>query len=81
MDMLSVSNLVNYFGKVIDIESITVSPVLLQKGSTRLALYGLGSIRDERLNRSFKRGKVSFLRPPKEQDGDWFNLLVLHQNR
>lgn len=31
---------------------ITVSPVLLQKGTTRLALYGLGYIRDVRLYRA-----------------------------
>ncbi len=49
-------------------------------GSTRLALYGLGSIRDERLARMFRYNKVKFLRP-KEDQGKWFNLLVLHQNR
>lgn len=30
---------------------LTVAPVLLQKGTTRLALYGLGYIRDVRLYR------------------------------
>ena len=80
MDILSVSGLINYFGKSPDVESIKVSPILLQKGSTRLALYGLGSVRDERLHRSFKRGKVLFVRPPTDE-GDWFNVLVLHQNR
>ena len=32
MDILDVANLINYFGKVVDVEDITVSPVLLQKG-------------------------------------------------
>ena len=32
MDVLDVANLINYFGKVVDVEDITVSPVLLQKG-------------------------------------------------
>ena len=32
MDLLSVTNLVNYFGKATDVENITVSPLLLQKG-------------------------------------------------
>lgn len=53
---------------------------LLQKGNTKLALYGLGSCRDERLHRMFRRGKVKFLRPSEEGD-QWFNVLVLHQNR
>ena len=52
----------------------------LQKGTTRLALYGLGSCRDERLHRMFRKGRVKFLRPS-EEEGDWFNVLVLHQNR
>lgn len=33
---------------------IRVSPVLIRKGSTRLALYGLGNLRDERLCRLFQ---------------------------
>ena len=80
VDFLSVTNLVNYFGKAGDIENIEVSPLLLQKGSAQLALFGLGSCRDERLHRLFRKGKVKFLRP-KEEEGEWFNVLVLHQNR
>ena len=52
----------------------------LQKRATRLALYGLGSCRDERLYRMFRKGRVKFLRPS-EKEGDWFNVLMLHQNR
>lgn len=33
---------------------IRIAPVLIQKGSTKLALYGLGSLRDERLGRLFQ---------------------------
>ena len=57
-----------------------VDDSLLQKGNAKLALYGLGSCRDERLHRMFRRGKVKFLRPSEEGD-QWFNVLVLHQNR
>ena len=90
MDILSVANLINYFGKSANVESIEVSPLLLQKGTTRLALYGLGSCRDERLHRMMRRKNVTFLRPEGEGGGegegeegaaDWFSLLVLHQNR
>ena len=49
-------------------------------GSTKLALYGLGSVRDQRLNQTFRRGNVKFLQPQESGD-DWFNLFVLHQNR
>ena len=33
---------------------LRLSPVLLRKGSTNLALYGLGNLRDERLCRLFQ---------------------------
>ena len=80
LDLLSAAGLVNYFGKYTSLEHIDMSPVLLRKGTTSLALYGLGSIRDERLHRMFVRKAVSMLRPREGQE-DWFNLLVLHQNR
>ena len=89
MDVLSVANLVNYFGKTPNVEAIEVSPLLLQKGTSRLALYGLGSCRDERLHRMMRRKRVTFLRPDEREeegggeaaDDSWFSLLVLHQNR
>lgn len=68
-------------------------PAMLQKGSTQIALYGLGSMRDERLNRMWRSGKVKFFRyqnnneqqddDEEEEDGgdDIFNMFVLHQNR
>ena len=89
VDLLSVSNLVNYFGRQDDVESIKISPVLLQKGETNVALYGMGSMRDERLNRMWQGKKVKFLRPELDGGGGdddddenrWFNIFTLHQNR
>ncbi|KAJ1749563.1 meiotic recombination [Coemansia sp. RSA 1821] len=80
MDMLGVSRLVNYFGRQTDVENIRVSPVLLRKGKTHLALYGLGNVRDERLHRTIA-GKHMTMCQPAENSKDWFNLMVLHQNR
>ncbi|EGC34567.1 hypothetical protein DICPUDRAFT_34779, partial [Dictyostelium purpureum] len=80
LDLLSVSNLVNYFGKTEDIDDITVYPLLLGKGETKIAIYGLGNIRDERLYRTFQKQSVKLMRPLENKD-DWFNILVLHQNR
>lgn len=34
--------------------SLVIEPVLLKKGTTKLALYGLGNVRDERLARAFQ---------------------------
>lgn len=79
MDLLSVAGLVNHFGKVKNNDDITLSPLLFQKGSTKLSLYGLANVRDERLFKLFRDGKVKFLRPNLAVD-DWFNLICVHQN-
>lgn len=89
VDILATGNLVNYFGKFnitgAGAGKIRISPVLLQKGNTKLALYGLGNIRDERLCRLFSTpNSVEWLRPAAAEGirvDDWFNVFVLHQNR
>ncbi|XP_040113745.1 double-strand break repair protein MRE11 isoform X1 [Oryx dammah] len=80
LDILSCAGFINHFGRSLSVEKIDISPVLLQKGSTKIALYGLGSIPDERLYRMFVNKKVTMLRP-KEDENSWFNLFVIHQNR
>uniref|UniRef100_A0A8C5K759 Double-strand break repair protein n=1 Tax=Jaculus jaculus TaxID=51337 RepID=A0A8C5K759_JACJA len=80
LDILSCAGFVNHFGRSMSVEKIDISPILLQKGSTKIALYGLGSIPDERLYRMFVNKKVTMLRP-KEDENSWFNLFVIHQNR
>lgn len=89
LDLLAVSNLVNYFGRQDEVDKVEVSPVLLKKGTTKVAIYGMGSMRDERLNRMWQGKKVRFLEPdePEVEDEDnedempWFNIFALHQNR
>jgi double-strand break repair protein MRE11 len=78
LDLLSVTSLVNYFGRQNAVDKVEVSPILLQKGDTHVALYGMGSLRDERLNRMWQSKKVRFQRPG---EGDWFSIFALHQNR
>ncbi|CAJ0597981.1 unnamed protein product [Cylicocyclus nassatus] len=80
LDVLHEAGLVNLFGKFADIDQFDVSPILLRKGSTRVALFGIGSQRDDRLCRAFAGHTIKFLRPRAGYD-DWFNILVLHQNR
>ncbi|XP_020521203.1 double-strand break repair protein MRE11 isoform X1 [Amborella trichopoda] len=89
MDILAACNLVNYFGKMAlggsGVGQITLYPILIRKGSTSVALYGLGNIRDERLNRMFQTPHaVQWMRPEAREGcslSDWFNIFVLHQNR
>ena len=46
IDQFSVNNLLNYFGKIKSIEVIKVSPIKFQKGDTKVALYGIGHLKD-----------------------------------
>ena len=90
LDLLDVANLLNYFGKQEDTTNIRVDPILLRKGTTQVALYGLGSMRDERLNRMWRGGHLTFSRPAEtaaanndenSENPSWFNIFALHQNR
>jgi double-strand break repair protein MRE11 len=77
IDLMNSNNYVNYFGKVTNIEDIEVVPILLVKGKTKIALYGIGHMKDERLNIAFENKKIKFKRPLKDKD-EWFNILIIH---
>lgn len=87
LDVLSVSGLVNYFGKIdlpvsdanAHTSGIAVRPILLRKGNTYLGLYGMGNVRDQRMHFELRSNRVRMYMP-KNKD-DWFNVLLLHQNR
>ncbi|KAK9463367.1 Metallo-dependent phosphatase-like protein [Lipomyces oligophaga] len=80
-DILSASGLVNHIGKVKENDNISLAPLLFRKGSTRLALYGMENVRDERLFRTFRDQKVKFLRPESAGSrNEYFNLMMVHQN-
>ncbi|KAI1132166.1 double-strand break repair protein mus-23 [Nemania abortiva] len=79
LDLLQVAGLVNYYGRTPKVDEINVKPVLLQKGQTKLALFGISNVRDERMFRNFRDHRVKWFRP-NQQSTDWFNLLAVHQN-
>lgn len=80
MDLLSSMGLINYFGKQTNLKELKISPILFKKGPNKIALYGLSHIRDERLERLFRDRKVRMYRPQEDED-EWFNVFVCHQNR
>jgi double-strand break repair protein MRE11 len=79
LDTLAAAGLVNYFGKQSNMDALRVSPVMLVKGDLQLALYGIGSLPEERFHRYIADGRVQFL--AMEQPDEWFKLFVVHQNR
>ena len=64
LDILATSGLVNYFGKWTDLRRLEVNPLLMKKGETNLAIFGLSHIHDSRLHRLFEDYKVVMKRPP-----------------
>lgn len=86
LDILAQANLITYFGKAPDSRKISVMPILLQKGRTKIALYGLGNIRDDVLYETWMNTKqVQWLCPKQDDDEDeavdWFSIFLIHQNR
>ncbi len=95
LDILSVSGVLNYFGKVdlisdeaVDANSedkgIKIRPILLRKGTSHLAMYGVGNVKDTRMHYELRSNRVKMFMP-EAGDGvgedDWFNMLLVHQNR
>lgn len=64
LDVLAEAGLITYFGKVASSKRIELAPIMLTKGHTALALYGLGNVRDEVLYHTWaKEGNVKWLSP------------------
>ncbi|KOS22921.1 Double-strand break repair protein mus-23 [Escovopsis weberi] len=88
LDLLQAAGLVNYFGRVAEADNIQARPILLRKGDTRLALYGLSNVRDERMFRTFRDHRVKWFRPAARAgsggggggNDEWFSMLAVHQN-
>jgi double-strand break repair protein MRE11 len=93
LDILSVSGVLNYFGKL-DLASdeavddaagkgIHIRPVLLRKGDTHLAMYGVGNVKDARMHYELRSNRVKMFMPEggDVREEDWFNILLVHQNR
>ncbi|KAG5644011.1 meiotic recombination [Asterophora parasitica] len=87
LDVLSVSGLMNYMGKIdlpmSDADAsntgIAVRPVLLRKGTTYLGMYGIGNVKDQRMHFELRSNRVRMFMPRDKEN--WFNILLLHQNR
>lgn len=93
LDLLSATGLVNYIGKM-DLPhgeaegagttdgggmGIIIRPVLLRKGDTKLAVYGVGNVKDQRMHYQLRSSKIKMYTP--QDKDDWFNIMLLHQNR
>jgi double-strand break repair protein MRE11 len=80
LDLLAVSNYMNYFGKIDSVEEIVIKPVLIRKLTTTIAIYGMGAIRDERLNSMWRQKKVKFARPTEGMLSFYFWCTVIYSS-
>ena len=81
LDQLDSNNYINYFGRQNSIQYIRVTPFLIKKGQIKLAIYGIGHMKDERLNLAFENNSIIFEWPTNangERDQSYFSILVLH---
>ncbi|KAM0672766.1 putative subunit of Mre11 [Ordospora colligata] len=78
IDILESAKLVNYIGKHGRLDIIEIIPLLIEKEG-KVAIYGLGHIKERRLYKMFVEGRVLFQRPADSEE--WYNILVVHQNR
>jgi len=58
-------------------DTLTVDPITIQKHGIRIALYGIGWIKDVTAQRAFAEDRVRFGEPP----AGAFCILLIHQNR
>ncbi|ETB60677.1 hypothetical protein YYC_02298 [Plasmodium yoelii 17X] len=78
LDILNISNLINYIGKN-NMEKLIIKPILLNKKGTNISIYAIGWIKDERLYNYFENKNIKFIIP--EDYKNRINILLLHQNR
>lgn len=87
LDLFCTTGLINYFGRAKDLTHIDVHPIMIRKGDTHLALYGLSHVHDVRLARLFENEQVNIVLPNlKDIDPECIridelnNLSLLHLN-
>jgi len=80
LNTLADAGVINYFGRQNDLTEVRIHPILFEKGETKLAVFGLGALREERLHRLWREKKVHLMQQPGSARDDWFNIFVIHQN-
>ena len=71
-------SLLNYFGKIERVDHIVNYPILITKGDSKLALYGMGNVRDERLHRTFEMDGVKWSDRGNMETGDGRSRRMLN---
>lgn len=83
MEMLSITKILSYIGKVQNFSDIVFRPTIFLKGKVAVCIYGIGHIKDSILVEIFKTGKYRFEPVPEEvwKHYNCIKILLMHQNR
>jgi double-strand break repair protein MRE11 len=83
MEMLSITKILSYIGKVQNFSDIVFRPTIFLKGKVAVCIYGIGHIKDSILVEIFRTGKYRFESVPEEVWNNYkcIKILLMHQNR
>ena len=58
--------MLNYFGKYLNPDGFVIKPIIIEKEGSpvKLALYGMGYMKEIQLNEMFADDKIHFEKPP-----------------
>lgn len=76
VDTLEKTGFFKWIGKVTNFDFLEVHPIFVIKKEIKIAIYGFGYIKDERLNKLLKENRFEFVVREKSD----FKILVFHQN-
>ncbi|EJW04387.1 DNA repair protein (mre11) [Edhazardia aedis USNM 41457] len=79
IESIAPTYLINYIGKHKNHNNLLIKPLLVHKNDVKVAIYGVGNVRDNRMYKIFMEGRIKYDRP--EDYSSYVNILLLHQNR
>ena len=86
LDILETAGLINYIGKHEECikhnvetgnDEIVLTPLLFEKGETKLSLYGIGYLPPDKMQKQMVSQGMKFLDPSDE----YFKIIMVHQDR
>lgn len=79
LNIMQSANYLNYISGRFESDVLRLNPIVLKKQDTKIAIYGIGNMKEDKLNQMLLENKIIFERP--ENCKDYVFILVVHQNR
>jgi double-strand break repair protein MRE11 len=79
LNIMQSANYLNYISGRLESDVLILNPIVLKKQDTKIAIYGIGNMKEDKLNQMLLENKIIFERP--QNSKDYVFILVVHQNR